>query len=316
MTSTLGATNSATTIALAADIPTRTTLGLATGDTPQLAGIEVGAASDTTLNRASAGVLQVEGNRLFAVGGTDVPVADGGTGASTASGARTNLGLVIGTDVQAFGAYVPGGTDVAVADGGTGASTAATARSNLGLTDAVLGQPTFLPYRTGGAFYYQPRYGAAGSLNLTQNTMYAMPIFIATTTTFTKIGVATASGTASAVCRLGIYSDSSGVPGALALDAGTVATDTGGDKVITISKSLATGWYWLACAMQGANGSIISANSGFTGGNVGPLPVASLFSPGAITGYSQTGVSSTLPSPWGATVTETNRCPIVGIAPQ
>ena len=38
-----------------------TSLGLGTGDTPQFAGIEVGAASDTTLTRSGAGQIAVEG---------------------------------------------------------------------------------------------------------------------------------------------------------------------------------------------------------------------------------------------------------------
>lgn len=45
--------------------------------------IELGAASDTTLSRSSAGNVAVEGNLLYRAGGTDVPVADGGTGLSS-----------------------------------------------------------------------------------------------------------------------------------------------------------------------------------------------------------------------------------------
>jgi hypothetical protein len=104
---------------------------VATTDTPQFAGVEVGNASDTTLTRASAGDIAVEGNIVHRAGGTDVAVADGGTGASTASAARTNLGLGALATQGTVNDDDWSGTDLAIANGGTGASDAATAFSNL-----------------------------------------------------------------------------------------------------------------------------------------------------------------------------------------
>ena len=67
-----------------------------------------------------------------------VALNNGGTGATTAANARTNLGLgTIATQesnsVSITGGSIAGITDLAVADGGTGGSTAVQARTNLGL---------------------------------------------------------------------------------------------------------------------------------------------------------------------------------------
>jgi hypothetical protein len=125
-----------------------------------------GAITLTTADIGGLGTIATQAaNNVSITGGsitgiTDLAVADGGTGASTAGDARTNLGLVIGTDVLSpsgsaasltsfptFNQNTTGtasnvtGT-VAVLNGGTGATTTSGARTNLGL---VIGTDVLAP---------------------------------------------------------------------------------------------------------------------------------------------------------------------------
>jgi len=109
-----------------------TNLGLGTGDSPQFTGIELGHATDTTIVRSGAGDITIEGNAVYRAGGTDVPVADGGTGAST----LTDGGVLLGSGTGAVTAMaVLADSEMIVGNGTTDpvAESGATLRTSIGV---------------------------------------------------------------------------------------------------------------------------------------------------------------------------------------
>lgn len=138
----------------------------------------------------------------------------------------------------------------------------------------------------------------SSSLTLTANQLWALPFYVDTTQTYTRIGVRVNGADAGKAIRLGIYSDSSGVPGALVLDAGTVSTTSTGLQEITISQSLTPGWYWLAFVANTSTATILSGT-----GSTGSIPMMGVTDPTSyVNNYAayKTFSYAALPNPFGS----------------
>ncbi len=95
-----------------------------------------------------------------------------------------------------------------------------------------------------------------GTVMPATGTMLLLPLDVATTTTFDRLGVnvSTAGVGTGYLFRLGLYNDDgtgSRPSGAAILDAGTVDPTATGDKLATISKQLLPGRYWMAVSSEG-----------------------------------------------------------------
>lgn len=192
----------------------------------------VGQASITTLGTITTGVWN----------GTDIAVSEGGTGSSTAAGARTNLGVAIGSDVQAFDA-----TLTALAAYNTnGILTQTAADTFVGRT--MTGTANELTVTNGDGVSGNPTFSLPAALTFTGKTVTGGTIAGMTGTTFTHstgsigtavTGVTQSPGDNSTKIATTAYVDATG-GGTVTSVTGTASriTSTGGaTPVIDISAS-------------------------------------------------------------------------------
>lgn len=143
--------------------------------------------------------------------------------------------------------------------------------------------------------YLSTRNIAFGKAALANGNLFCCPIWVPDPLTALSLSVnVTKAGSAGALIRLGIYTDSGNFyPGALLLDAGTVAATALGIKTAAIELKLVPGLYWLAAASQGEAAE--QPEVACLQGQAEPLPTnGPTFA--TINGFYESGITGILPA--------------------
>ena len=234
--------------------------------------------------------------------------AAGATGATGATGAAGSSGVVTvnaplinaGTSSAANLSVSAGSTSTAgvlqLTDSiaSTSTTTAATPNSVLNVLKSIPALPKISGY------YYRSPSNSYQGVSVIHQTMLLTPIFIDRNMTIDRVGFQTGqSYVGTSTVRLGIYSDSNGLPSTLLVDAGTVTATTNNTTYqITVSQAVTTGWYWGAFCQQGTapttgqyfgNQQGIVSLSAFQGGS-------SSINANMIAGYGISSVTGAFPS--------------------
>ena len=237
----------------------RTSIGVGTGDSPQFTGIELGNATDTTLTRASGGDVNIEGNIVYRAGGTDVPVADGGTGASSLTDGGVLLGS--GTDAVTAMAVLSDG-EMIVGNGSTDpvAESGATLRTSIGVGTGDSPQFTDLTL-TGGCIVLT---SAATDIDLIDNNASALSFDASGKTGIIDIVTTNCSEGVTMSGTLGVTGAITATAGFTANAASEITADTDGEfiglKLTNQSDSANTaGYVTLAFDLEDTNGGTVDS---------------------------------------------------------
>lgn len=132
--------------------------------------------------------------------------------------------------------------------------------SSITITAGVASATGFVPlaaafhpgYRS-GLYYGAPTTGSSSTTTTTAaNTLYAVPIYIGVSQTFTKFAFNVTGGNAGNF-EGGIYTNSGGLPVTLIQDFGSHAVVLGKNEITGLTITLSPGWYWLVVAFSSAS---------------------------------------------------------------